>query len=450
LDTNSGNNAVSDSLANDNLLDNAVVNDRNPKHRTKNITTAAFVNTLRLALSQSQLQRSTGKQPPNDQAFGSDDTGIPLAWSSHQNPLLRDLAWLLSKPSVFVPKTLGYSAFQWPANLVSTGALRGAKTSEQLVTPSLDLITTTMTASGKAPSRSDTNRLGQYYEALIAYLQQHFYPQHRCFQNVQLIANKQTLGEADFIVETGLGKWCHLEVAIKFFLLRDDADADPKNLSHWLGPNSRDRLDKKLHHMDQQQLALLENPDNLALLNQTLRERGLDKAIETLDVKHLLQGALFTHLYSLTKKSNETIKDNAPINDADVTHHLPLPFNAGAHAGYWIRHNELCMLLSGTDSLKQDELRWVLLKKTEWLGGLHQNDWQSRALGSEELITTLANVSLPRLVLCLSPSSQFAVAGKKADESADNYSGENRHWNEFKLMITTDYWPDTRMPSRSM
>ena len=429
---------MSDRLINGTAGNDTAESSINPKHQAKvRANTAALRKALQLALLQSEPQSSNSKEPPSDQGFSTFADDVSTAWVSDENPTIRDLAWLLSKPSLFVPETLDYSAFEWPA-FERLASLTQTPATQRLTATRLDLLTATVAATNDIPSRSDTNRLGQYYEALIAFLQHHFYPHYQCFQNVQLIADKQTLGEADFIVEMEPEKWCHLEVAIKFFLLRDDADADPQNLSHWVGPNSRDRLDKKLRHMNQQQLALLQNTANLALLNQTLSERGLEKPIDKIEAKHLLQGALFTHLYTVTDKSSvtnksETINTNTSLNNSKAAHHLPLPFNTEAHAGYWIRYNELCILLDGIDNLEQGELRWVLLKKTEWLGGLHQLEWQDRAISNAELIATLKGISLPRLVLCLSPSG-----------------GENLHWNELKLMITTDYWPDTRIPSRNI
>lgn len=61
-----------------------------------------------------------------------------------------------------------------------------------------------------------TKRLGHHYEDLIFHaINQN--PELGVQRNLQIIEDKRTLGEVDFLIDEG-GRRCHLEVSIKFYL----------------------------------------------------------------------------------------------------------------------------------------------------------------------------------------------------------------------------------------
>lgn len=93
---------------------------------------------------------------------------------------------------------------------------------------------------------SGNKRLGFVYQALCKQLFEQSEQYQVVAEEIQLIANRRTLGAIDFIVQHQ-SNYQHWEVAIKFYLLHDD---------HWYGPDSRDRLDLKLNHMLNHQLAM--------------------------------------------------------------------------------------------------------------------------------------------------------------------------------------------------
>lgn len=93
------------------------------------------------------------------------------------------------------------------------------------------------------------------------------------FQGLQIAdANRQTLGEMDFLVRDSLTKvvW-HVEFAYKFYLLRDNKQ---EAFGDWVGPGGKDRLSLKLQKMQRQQFPLL----NLSQTVARLKELGLTAA----------------------------------------------------------------------------------------------------------------------------------------------------------------------------
>lgn len=98
-------------------------------------------------------------------------------------------------------------------------------------------------------------RLGLVFESLW-----HFFL--HCDKDCELTAHnlavrdgKRTVGEFDVIYyQHSSGRYFHLELAVKFFLYHPSGEPNP--LSNWLGPNSADRLDRKLDRLIDHQLRL--------------------------------------------------------------------------------------------------------------------------------------------------------------------------------------------------
>ncbi len=76
------------------------------------------------------------------------------------------------------------------------------------------------------------------------------------YENVQLIEDKRTIGEIDFIIEEKHTKqFIHLELAYKFYLYDPEISSDPIN--NWIGPNRNDSLKEKLEKVKNKQFPLL-------------------------------------------------------------------------------------------------------------------------------------------------------------------------------------------------
>ena len=83
-------------------------------------------------------------------------------------------------------------------------------------------------------------------------------------ENAQINHQKITIGEIDCILmqeEVPV----HLEIIYKFYLY--DATMGTTEIEHWIGPNRKDTLSKKLHKLKDKQLPLLFNEHTKPILN---------------------------------------------------------------------------------------------------------------------------------------------------------------------------------------
>jgi len=108
-------------------------------------------------------------------------------------------------------------------------------------------------------------RLGKRVERFINQeLQQ--YPSVKILaENVQIQNGKITTGEIDFIIQHNTIP-IHLEVVYKFYLY--DKTVGHTELEHWIGPNRKDSLVKKLNKLKEKQHPLLFKPETLPLLKK--------------------------------------------------------------------------------------------------------------------------------------------------------------------------------------
>ncbi len=102
-------------------------------------------------------------------------------------------------------------------------------------------------------------RLGHIVEKIVAGLIRASHNYKLLHENVQLIEQKQTIGEIDFILQhLESEKITHLELAYKFYLY--DPGISEVQLNNWIGPNRNDSLHQKLAKLKQKQFPLLYHP----------------------------------------------------------------------------------------------------------------------------------------------------------------------------------------------
>lgn len=102
-------------------------------------------------------------------------------------------------------------------------------------------------------------RLGHIAEKIVAKLIKASTNYRVLFENVQLIENKQTIGEIDFILEeVNTAEVIHMELAYKFYLYDPSISSEP--ISNWIGPNRNDSLIEKLDKLKTKQFPLLHHP----------------------------------------------------------------------------------------------------------------------------------------------------------------------------------------------
>ncbi len=196
--------------------------------------------------------------------------------ASFNHDITRDLAW-----SVFAPPLLNSTAIP---------AFRPELTHSRIEwLKAFDKATTT---------KNPDYRLGRYYESLWKHFFEHDPQYEYIAHNIVIQRAGQTLGEMDFLVlDHQNGRFLHIEVAVKFYLFHPmsrqslQTKTEPVSISdnsNWLGPNSKDNLDRKWRHLIHQQCQLSHQPE--ALLS--LKKMGVD--ITRLDQALALKGYVFT------------------------------------------------------------------------------------------------------------------------------------------------------------
>ncbi len=99
-------------------------------------------------------------------------------------------------------------------------------------------------------------RLGHLVEKTVAQCIEASSNYRLLHESIQLIDEKQTLGEIDFILEeTESKRIIHMELAYKFYLYDPSISTTPTQ--NWIGPNRNDSLHLKLKKLREKQFPLL-------------------------------------------------------------------------------------------------------------------------------------------------------------------------------------------------
>ncbi|AWG22975.1 hypothetical protein FFWV33_16295 [Flavobacterium faecale] len=127
-------------------------------------------------------------------------------------------------------------------------------------------------------------RLGHLVEKAVSKLIQSSSIFALLHENIQIIEDKKTIGELDFIIENKqTQELVHLELAYKFYLL--DPTLSTETIHNWIGPNRNDSLSEKLNKLKTKQFPLLYNDCTKATLH--------DLQIDTISQALCLMVSLF-------------------------------------------------------------------------------------------------------------------------------------------------------------
>jgi len=216
------------------------------------------------------------------------------------------------------------------------------------------------------------NRLGLYFESLWHFFLQQDPQIDLLAHNLAVRTPQKTVGEFDCLYYCHLRQHhIHLELAVKYYLSHRDKTTTQcsSHWNEWLGPNNRDNLHRKIHHLTQHQIQLGEHPAAQTVLNQ-LGINDLRKEIE-------IKGYLFQ----------------------SQTDPLPAPhaFNSKQTLSRWLDIDELEPFL-----VARRYSAYSILEKTHWLASAHSSPGYDEEIFAHALSQQLSNGfrtdSRPRLI----------------------------------------------------
>lgn len=121
--------------------------------------------------------------------------------------------------------------------------------------PTFDLSELDLDADFDFPIPTDV-RLGHVAEHIMSQLIKSSANYDVLYEHIQLIENKTTIGEIDFILANrNTDQVIHVELGYKFFLY--DPSISSETVNNWIGPNRNDSLTEKLDKVKNKQFPLL-------------------------------------------------------------------------------------------------------------------------------------------------------------------------------------------------
>lgn len=279
------------------------------------------------------------------------------------NQFCSDLNWLIQSPSLIASSDAHTRIID---NLNSWMESLGGKPGDLVIKPE--------DASTIQAQISSFKRLGHYAEYLF-YCWASNQPSIQLLdKGVQLVGSDgHTAGELDFLLSIA-GKPVHLEMAVKFYLMKDSEEA----LSSFVGPNARDRFDLKFQKMFftqsqwMQQLALRKNIRFKTHISPEILAQDWHSAV-------LIKGMLFHHWQ---------------MEHAEVP--LPNEVNPSCEWGEWCYKKEWNAY--STKDAKTEY--WKPLPRLQWLSAVSNLD-KSEAISTHELGRLIVESRRPLMVSAL-------------------------------------------------
>ena len=188
---------------------------------------------------------------------------------------------------------------------------------------------------------NDSLMLGKRAERFLSHFLKH-HPKYQIIaENIQIIDQKETIGELDFLIQHQEKGLLHLELACKFYLFNPSAS---RKEEVWCGPNNRDFLSLKKLKLQEHQFPLLF--DN--------RTRTVLRTLN-IDPTACKQTLLFQN-FSFLPMGHKGEQDNV---------------NTTNQAGVWLTETIF-------NSLSFDRELFFLPKKTNWLiDPIYNREWHT-------------------------------------------------------------------------
>jgi len=195
---------------------------------------------------------------------------------------------------------------------------------------------------------------GKKMESFFSHAIQNSQRYEMLVENVQIISDKVTLGELDFLLrDKETERLLHVELACKFYLY-DKRRAGQNEYSAWVGPNQNDFLDRKIEKLKTRQLPLF---------HHAVCKKWLASQLDIFDTSQIIQQIHFpAHLYLPYGKSE-----------------IPENINPEAVKGFWLQPDEL-----KNEAFQSSQ--FYLPPKSDWLLKPGENaDWLNLENAMEQI-----------------------------------------------------------------
>lgn len=223
-------------------------------------------------------------------------------------------------------------------------------------------------------------------------------------------ANKQTRGELDFVYQDKAGQLYHLELAVKFYLLKPDEFG----YERLIGPNGQDWYERKLIHLFQKQLPLSTTPEARNQLAQLEAFKNIPEDEINCRQQGLIKGMIFlpvTGVGELNKHERQCI-------------------NPEALTGLWATQDNWALADPGQTG------RWVILEKLNWLVPQVFSELEDRLYTFKEMDYKI--------------KIHFHATKRSLFIARLDYNEQQQLWLEQqRIMVVDRYWPSYKKPAKN-
>ncbi len=211
----------------------------------------------------------------------------------------------------------------------------------------------------------DNLRLGNRLERFFSFLIQESKQYELLAENIQIIENKLTLGELDFLVfDTYTNQTLHIELGGKVYLYDFRIEQE---LARWIGPNRRDSLLNKTKKLEEKQFPLLYTESTKKILQKNNIE--VDYIVQQV----CLKARLFLPFGSIGKIPPYISKKNIKGYYVDIATFLESDFKSYSYfipekqdwivspkyGEKWLSHTAIIPFIESALLQKQSPLVWV-------------------------------------------------------------------------------------------
>lgn len=167
-------------------------------------------------------------------------------------------------------------------------------------------------------------RLGHLVEKIVSELIKSSSNYKVLHENIQVIENKKTIGEIDFILEKiDVKQVFHMELAYKFYLFDPSISLEPIN--NWIGPNRNDSLIDKLKKLRSKQFPLLYHNCSKSIFENIEIENVTQSLclLVSLFIPYKYKGSLHSSYEKAVKGYYINLETFISLDNSDKSYHVP-------------------------------------------------------------------------------------------------------------------------------